>query len=315
MLYPSDEAEAGRELRLTQEYFLVACSVRDVVRRFRARYGERWEMFPDKVAFQLNDTHPALTVAELMRFFVDEVGLAWEQAWAITRAACAYTNHTLLAEALETWPVALMQRLIPRHAQIIFDINKRFLDQVEARIPAIRSGCAGCRSCTRTAERRFRMAHLAIVGSPPRQRRRPAAHRAAQEPGGPRLRRAVARPLRLDHQRDHAAALAADLQPAPRGRDHRRIGDGWIARPRPPRASLRPHADDPAFQDEFLAIKRANKVDLAAMVEGCAGSTVDPDSLFDVQVKRLHEYKRQLLAAMHIIALYRRIKADPAAST
>ncbi|OYV89028.1 MAG: hypothetical protein B7Z68_12505, partial [Acidobacteria bacterium 21-70-11] len=164
VLYPSDEAEAGRELRLTQEYFLVACSVADVVRRFRARWGERWEIFAEKVAFQLNDTHPALTVAELMRVLVDEEGLGWEQAWAITRAACAYTQHTVLAEALETWPVALMQRLLPRHVQIIFDINKRFLDRIEAEQPGDRALVRRVSLVHEDGERRVRMAHLAIVG-------------------------------------------------------------------------------------------------------------------------------------------------------
>ncbi len=313
VLYPSDEAEAGRELRLTQEYFLVACSVADVVRRFRARCGGRWEIFADKVAFQLNDTHPALTVAELMRVLVDEEGLAWEQAWAITRAACAYTQHTVLAEALETWPVALMQRLIPRHVQIIFDINKRFLDRIEAAQPGDRELVRRVSLVHEDGERRVRMAHLAILGChrvngvarlhtellkgqvfPDFARMFPDRFVSITNGITPRRWLLACNPLL-------AAAISA------------RIGDGWI-RDLDRLGELRPYADDPAFQDEFLAIKRANKTDLAATVERLCGVAIDPGSLYDVQVKRMHEYKRQLLAAMHIIALYRRIKADPGAA-
>ena len=165
VLYPSDEAEAGRELRLTQEYFLVACSVADVVRRFRERHGERWELFPEKVAIQLNDTHPALAVAELMRVFVDEADLPWEKAWALTRGTCGYTKHTLLAESLETWPVALMQRLIPRHVEILYDINTRFLEEVGTLHPGDPERLRRVSLVHGDGERRFRMAHLAIVGS------------------------------------------------------------------------------------------------------------------------------------------------------
>ncbi|MDD5563930.1 MAG: glycogen/starch/alpha-glucan phosphorylase [Thermoanaerobaculaceae bacterium] len=310
VLYPSDEAEAGRELRLTQEYFLVACSVADVVRRFRARCGERWEIFADKVAFQLNDTHPALTVAELMRVFLDEIELPWEQAWAITRAACAYTQHTVLAEALETWPVALVQRLIPRHAQIIFDINKRFLDGVEAQHPGDQGLRRRLSLVHEDGERRLRMAHLAIVGS----------HRVN---GVARLHTELLKSQVFpDFDRlypDRFVSITNGITPRrwllacnPRlaAAISARIGDGWV-RDLDRLAELRRYADDPTFQDEFLAIKRANKVDLAAVVARLCGVAIDPASLYDVQVKRMHEYKRQLLAAMHIIALYRRIKADP----
>ena len=310
VLYPSDEAEAGRELRLTQEYFLVACTVRDVVRRFRSLYGESWELFPDKVAFQLNDTHPALTIAELMRFFVDEVGLAWERAWRLTRAACAYTNHTLLPEALETWPVWLMQRLIPRHVQIIFDLNKRFLDKVSVAYPGDLERLRRVSLVQEEGERRFRMAHLAIIGS----------HRI----------NGVAK-LHTNLLREHVVRDFAEMWPerfvsitngiTPRrwllscnprlsNAITERIGEGWT-RDLERLRSLLPFADSAAFQEQLGAIKRANKVDLAARIDELCGVKVDPDSLFDVQVKRLHEYKRQLLNAMHIIALYLRLKGDP----
>ncbi|MBZ5587322.1 MAG: glycogen/starch/alpha-glucan phosphorylase [Acidobacteriia bacterium] len=312
VLYPSDEAEAGRELRLTQEYFLVACSVADIVRRFRDRHGAAWDLFPDKVAIQLNDTHPALTIAELMRVLVDEEGLPWERAWAITRAVCAYTQHTVLAEALETWPVALMQRLIPRHVQIIFDINKRLLDEVETLH-------AGDRECLRRVslvhedgDRRFRMAHLAIVGS----------HRVN---GVARLHTDLLKgqvfPDFAALWPDRFVSITNGITPRrwllacnPRlaGAISGRIGDAWT-RDLDRLAELRPSADDTGFQDEFLTIKRANKVALAATVKELCGIVIDPESLYDVQVKRMHEYKRQLLNAMHIISLYRRVKADRSA--
>jgi len=310
VLYPSDEAEAGRELRLTQEYFLVACAVRDVVRRFRNLYGESWELFPDKVAFQLNDTHPALTVAELMRFFLDEAGLGWERAWRLTRASCAYTNHTLLPEALETWPVWLMQRLLPRHVQIIYDINKRFLDKVAAAYPGDVERLRRVSLVQEDGERRFRMAHLAIVGS----------HHVN---GVAKLHTAL---LREHVVRDFADMWPERFVSITNGITPRRwllacnprlskaisarIGDGWTRDLERLRELLR-FVDSPSFQDEFLAIKRANKADLASRLAELCGIEVDPDSLFDVQVKRLHEYKRQLLNAMHIIALYLRLKANP----
>jgi starch phosphorylase len=310
VLYPSDEAEAGRELRLTQEYFLVACSVTDVVRRFRERHGERWEIFPEKVALQLNDTHPALTIAELMRVFVDEVGLPWETAWALTRASCAYTQHTVLPEALESWPVSLMQRVVPRHVQIIYDLNKRFLDEVKATHGDDTERLRRVSLVHEDGERRFRMAHLAIIGS----------HRV----------NGVAR-LHTDLLKRHVFPEFAEMFPerfvsitngiTPRrwllvcnprfaSAITKRIGDSWT-RDLNRLRELLAFTDDADFQDEFLAVKRANKVDLAKLVEELCGVSVDPDSLYDVQVKRMHEYKRQLLNAMHIIALYRRLKADP----
>ena len=310
VLYPSDEAEAGRELRLTQEYFLVACSVADVVRRFRERYGERWDTFPEKVAFQLNDTHPALTIAELMRLFVDEVGLSWEKAWALTRASCAYTQHTVLSESLETWPVALMQRLMPRHVQIIYDIDKRFLEEVGSLHPGDQARLGRVSLVQEDGERRFRMAHLAVVGS----------HRVN---GVARLHTDL---LRSEVFQDFAQMWPECFVSITNGITPRRwllacnprlasaistrIGDRW-KRDLDCLRELLAYADDPGFQDEFLAIKRANKVDLAKLVEELCGVAIDPDSLYDVQVKRMHEYKRQLLNAMHIIALYQRAKADP----
>ncbi len=312
VLYPADDNEAGRRLRLLQEYFLVACSVRDVVERFKRRYGEAWELMPDAVALQLNDTHPALTVAELMRYLVDEAGVSWIPAWEITRATCAYTNHTLLPEALETWPVSMMEPLIPRHVQIIYEINRRFMDSVKERFGGEPDRLRRMSILHEDGDKRFRMANLAIVGS----------HRV----------NGVAK-LHTELLKTRVVKDFADLWPerflaitngvTPRrwlrscnprlsAAITQRIGDGWV-RDLDRLAELESLADDPDFQDEFLAIKKFNKQDLTETVDELTGVALDPDSLFDVQIKRLHEYKRQLLNIMHVILLYRRLKADPKA--
>ncbi|HSN56412.1 MAG TPA: glycogen/starch/alpha-glucan phosphorylase [Candidatus Sulfomarinibacteraceae bacterium] len=311
VLYPADDVEAGRRLRLAQEYFMVACSVRDVVNRFRRRHAEVWELFPDKVAFQLNDTHPALTVAELMRFFIDEAGLPWASAWELTRSTCHYTNHTLLPEALETWPVPLLEELIPRHVQIIYEINRRFVEQVRADGLDDPATLRRLSIIQEDGEKRFRMANLAIVGS-------------NRVNGVAKLHTEL---LKTRVVRDFAELWPERFLAVTNGVTPRRwlrscnprlaaavtgrIGGGW-AKDLDRLGELAAFADDPDFQDEFLEIKRANKSDLAVEVERLCGVRLDLDSLFDVQIKRLHEYKRQLLNVMHIIHLYLRLKADPA---
>jgi starch phosphorylase len=310
VLYPADDVEAGRRLRLTQEYFLVACSVRDVMQRFRKRHGEAWELLPDKVALQLNDTHPALTVPELMRYLLDEAGLRWTLAWELTRSTCAYTNHTLLPEALETWPVSLMEPLIPRHLQIIFEINRRFMTSVKPRFAGNPDGLNRVSIVQEDGEKRLRMANLAIVGS----------HKVN---GVAKLHTEL---LKTRVVKDFAELWPEKFVPITNGVTPRRwlltcnprlaaaishrIGDGW------PRDLDRLHeleklAGDHDFQDEIMAIKKANKQALAVTVRELTGVQLSPDSLFDVQIKRLHEYKRQLLNILHVILLYRRLKADP----
>ena len=310
VLYPADDVEAGRRLRLAQEYFLVACGVRDVVNRFRRRHAEAWELFPDKMVFQLNDTHPALTIAELMRFFVDEADLEWATAWELTRASCNYTNHTLLPEALETWPVPLMESLIPRHVQIIYEINRRFMEGVKGVGVANSDRLRRLSILQDDGEKRFRMANLAIVGS-------------TRVNGVAKLHTEL---LRTRVVRDFAELWPERFLAITNGVTPRRwlracnprlsaaiterIGGGW-AKDLDRLYDLAVFADDEGFQDEFLAIKSANKSDLAVELERLCGVSLDVDSLFDVQIKRLHEYKRQLLNVMHIITLYQRIKADP----
>ncbi len=312
VLYPADDIEAGRRLRLLQEYFLVACSVRDVMDRFKRRFGEAWELLPDAVSFQLNDTHPALTVAEVMRFLVDEAGVNWAPAWEITQATCSYTNHTLLPEALETWPVSLMEPLIPRHVQIIYEINRRFMESINKKFTGEPDRLRRMSILQEDGDKRFRMANLAIIGS----------HKVN---GVAKLHTEL---LRTRVVKDFADLWPEKFLPVTNGVTPRRwlmacnprlasaitnrIGDGW-ASDLNRLAELAPFADDPAFRDEFLAIKHANKQDLAALVDELTGIELDPDSLYDVQIKRLHEYKRQLLNIMHVILLYRRIKANPSA--
>ena len=310
VLYPADDTEAGRRLRLLQEYFLVACSVRDVVNRFRERHGEAWELFSEKVAFQLNDTHPALTVAELMRFLIDEAGLKWVRAWEITRSSCAYTNHTLLPEALETWPVALMESIIPRHVQIIYEINRRFVESVGERFSGDQDRLRRMSVLQDEGQKRFRMANLAIIGS---HRTNGVAKLHTEL-----LKRKVVKDF-ADLWPERFLAVTNGITPRrwllscnPRLAEliGDRIGDGW-ERDLDRLVELAPLADDEGFREQVLEVKHANKVDLAGTLRELCRVEIDPDSMYDVQIKRLHEYKRQLLNVMHIIHLYLAVKGDP----
>jgi len=310
VLYPSDLVEAGKELRLLQEYFFVACALWDIVQKYQARRAA-FDDFPSRVAIQLNDTHPALAIAELMRILVDEKAVRWERAWSITRSTFGYTNHTLLPEALEKWPVELLRRVVPRHLQIIEEINRRFLREIEKVWPDDRGRLARMSLFEDGGAPQVRMAHLAIVGS-----------------------RSVNGVAKL-HTELIKSSLAADfyrLWPErfnnkTNGVTQRRwllkanpalarlvtdtIGDSWITDLDHLRG-LEPHARDGAFQEAFGRIKRENKERLAKVVYDATRETVDPNSLFDVQVKRIHEYKRQLLSVMHVIHQYFTVVEDGA---
>ena len=313
VLYPSDSTEAGRELRLKQQYFLVSCSLRDIIRRFRFRNSD-WEDFPDKVVIQLNDTHPVLAIPELMRLLVDENGVGWDQAWSITRRTFAYTCHTLLPEALETWPVPMFERLLPRHLEIIYAINHFFLQDVRARHPSDDDRVTRVSLIQEVPERRVRMANLAAVGS--------FAVNGVAELQSRLLTQTTLRDLaelwpekflnmtngvsprrflRLANPRLSALITA-------------RLGDQrWLTDLERLR-ELEAFAGDPEFRAQWREVKQLNKLDLAAHARAAAGVTIDPDSLFDVMAKRLHEYKRQFLKLLHVVTLYNRIKADPAAA-
>ena len=311
VLYPSDSTEAGQELRLKQQYFLVSCSLRDIIRRFRFRNSD-WEAFPDKVVIQLNDTHPVLAIPELMRLLVDEDGVGWEQAWSITRRTFAYTCHTLLPEALETWPVPLFGRLLPRHLEIIYALNRFFLADVRARYPGDDERVARMSLIQEGPEHRVRMANLAVVGSF-------AVNGVAE---------LQSRLLAATTLRDFADLWPEKFQNVTNGVSPRRflrlanprlsglitarLGDQRWLTDLDRLAELEAFADDEQFRAQWREVKRLNKLDLAAHALAATGVTIDPGSLFDVMVKRLHEYKRQFLKLLHVVTLYNRIKADPA---
>ena len=308
VLYPSDAVAAGRELRLLQEYFFVACAVHDIVEGYIAR-GEDLYDFSSKVAIQLNDTHPALTIAELMRVFIDDYDLQWATAWDITRATVAYTNHTLLPEALERWPVGLLERVVPRHLQIIYEINRRFLADAASvwrddperlkRVSIIQDGY----------ESQVQMAHLAIVGSHSvngvsklhselvKTRLVPEFYQLWPERFSNKTNGVTQRRWLLMANPGLASLLDAT------------IGAGWTT-DLAQLSGVEKFAEDAEFQRRFVAIKRANKERLARMVNRLAAVDVDPASMFDIQAKRIHEYKRQLLMALGIVHRYLQLVDD-----
>jgi len=302
VLYPSDTVRAGRELRLIQEYFLVACAVRDIVRRYLKNH-DTFDAFPSKAAIQLNDTHPALTVAELMRILVDENDLSWDMAWEITQATLSYTNHTLMPEALERWPVALLDYVLPRHLQIIYEINRRFLERVASVWPGDTERMARMSLVEEGDYKQVRMAHLAIVGS--------HSVNGVSALHSELIKTSLVPdfyalwPERFNNKTNGVTPRRWLLKanPALSRLLDRTIGDGWVSDLNQLRA-LEPYAQDAEFQQELLAVKRENKVRLAGVIKEETRITVDPDSLFDVQVKRIHEYKRQSLNILRIIHEY-----------
>ncbi len=311
VLYPSDSTPAGRELRLKQQYFLVSCSLRDIIRRFRFR-NQDWAAFPDQVVIQLNDTHPVLAIPELMHLLVDEYGVGWRQAWSITRRTFAYTCHTLLPEALETWPVEMFERLLPRHLEIIYALNQFFLEDVRARYPGDDERVARMSLIQEEPERRVRMANLAVVGT-----------FAVNGVAGLQSRLLAQTTLRdfadlwpekFLNQTNGVSPRRFLLLANPRlsGLITARLGDERWLTDLDRLSELEAAADDAKFRAEWREVKRLNKLDLAAHALATTGITVDPGSIFDVMVKRLHEYKRQVLKLLHIVTLYNRIKADPA---
>ncbi|WP_142848770.1 glycogen/starch/alpha-glucan phosphorylase [Telmatospirillum sp. J64-1] len=311
VLYPSDSTARGKELRFRQEYFFVSASIQDILARYRKTHSSL-DRLHEHVAIQLNDTHPAMTVAELQRVLVDDYGYGWDKAWEITRNTCAYTNHTLLPEALETWPVHIFERLLPRHLEIIYEINHRFLEQVRHRWPGDTEIMRRMSLVDESGERRVRMAHLSIVGS---HKVNGVAEIHTQlmkstifsdfdrfEPGKINCKTNGITPRRW--------LVAAN--PALSQLITERIGDGW-ERELDRLDGLLPAADDPEFRARFAAIKKANKERLAQLIAQRLGVDLRVDSLFDVMVKRIHEYKRQLLNVLHVITRYNRIRANPGA--
>jgi starch phosphorylase len=309
VLYPNDEPEAGKELRLKQQYFFVSCSLQDMI-RIHLRNADSLENFQQKFVAQLNDTHPAIAVAELMRLLVDEHGLDWEPAWEITRNTFAYTNHTLLPEALERWPVDLIGRLLPRHLELIYEINRRFLDQVRTRFLGDEARIARMSLIAEGEQRQVRMAHLATVGS--------FAVNGVAAMHSELVKTTILRDFyELTPEKFHNVTNGVTprrfIQLCNPGLDQimrELAGDAWAGDLDNLRL-LEPHARDSAFQQRWQEMKASAKARLAERVEQRAGVRLDPESLFDVQVKRIHEYKRQHLNALHVIALYNRIKQQP----
>jgi len=311
VLYPNDSTPAGRELRLRQEYFFVAASVADMLARHLSEH-DTLDNLADKVAIHLNDTHPAIAVAELMRVLCDEHLMPWAEAWSQCRRIFSYTNHTLMPEALESWPLGLVQHVLPRHLQIIFRINHDFLFEAGRRRPHDPDFLRRVSLIDESGEKRVRMAHLCVVGS-------------HQVNGVSALH---SRLLVTTIFADFASLWPERFTNVTNGVTPRRwlgeanpglgtlldetLGRGW-RRDLSRLAELKPHADDAAFRERFAAVKRANKERLARYVERATGVVLDPASLFDVQVKRIHEYKRQLLNVLHVVTRYQQLLADPAA--
>jgi starch phosphorylase len=310
VLYPNDEPEIGKRLRLGQQYFFVSCSLQDMLHLLDLA-GAPVEELPQRYAVQLNDTHPSIAVAELMRLLVDERELDWEKAWAITVATFGYTNHTLLPEALETWPLAMFREVLPRHLEIIYEINRRFLDEVRARFPGDEARVARLSLIGEEGEKRVRMAHLATVGS--------HAVNGVAALHTELLKASVLKdfyelwPERFSNKTNGVTPrrFLALANPGLRGLLNRTLGERWLTDLQTLR-ELEPLADDPAFRQEWRAVKEANKQRLADYIHSHTGVELDPRWLFDIQVKRIHEYKRQHLNVLHVVSLYRRLKENPA---
>jgi len=309
VLYPNDKTESGKELRLVQQYFFVACSMRDIIRRFHKNNSD-WQLFPEKVAIQLNDTHPAVGIVELMRLLHDEYELPWDEAWSIVTRTFAYTNHTLLPEALEKWSVGLFQKVLPRHLQIIFEINKRFLESVEAKWPGDVEKKRHLSLIEEGGNQMVRMAHLSVVGSHSVNGVAALHTRLLKSDLFPEFDQLY--PGKFNNKTNGITPRRWLLACNPRLSDliSSKIGHEW-ERDLDKLRALEQWADDPQFQSDFMAVKLANKEFLANIIKNDCGVEVDPTALFDVQIKRLHEYKRQHLNLLHILALYRRILQNP----
>ncbi|XP_071081491.1 glycogen phosphorylase, muscle form-like [Haliotis cracherodii] len=317
VLYPNDNVFEGKELRLKQEYFLVAATLQDIVRRFKSsRFGCRdpvrtsFDTFPDKVAIQLNDTHPSMAIPELMRILVDIERVPWEKAWEITVRACAYTNHTVLPEALERWPTSLLSNVLPRHLQIMYEINHRFLQEVKKKWPGDEDRVRRMSMVEEHGEQKINMAHLAIVGS----------HAVN---GVAAIHSEI---IKRETFKDFYEMFPERFQNKTNGITPRRwlllcnpglsdaiadkIGEGWVSNLNELR-QLEPLVDDESFLRGIMRVKQENKIRLAAYIKQEYNIEVNPASIFDMQVKRIHEYKRQLLNCLHVITIYNRLKKNP----
>jgi glycogen phosphorylase len=309
VLYPDDSTSMGQALRFVQEYFLVTCSLADIIRRFR-RSNSDWEELPSKAAIQLNDTHPAMSVLELMRILLDEANLGWDKAWNITRKTLAYTNHTLLPEALEKWPLEWFERMLPRHLEIAYEINRRLIETVQERFPGDNHYVESISLFEEHPLKKIRMANLAIVGSHSTNGVAAIHSNLLRTTTVKEL--AELYPERFNNKTNGVTPrrwlLLANPPLARVIKDA--IGDRWITDLGRLR-DLKPYANDPGFQDAFLKAKHTAKQNFATWLRSASGQIIDPGSIFDCQVKRIHEYKRQLLNALRIVIQYNRIRENP----
>ncbi|MFH1878040.1 MAG: glycogen/starch/alpha-glucan family phosphorylase, partial [Candidatus Omnitrophota bacterium] len=306
VLYPSDSVYKGLELRLKQEYFFTSASIQDIMRRFKM-HNEDFRTFSDKVAIQLNDTHPAVAIVELMRILLDEEGLSWDTSWEITVRTFGYTNHTIMPEALETWPVDLFERLLPRHLELIYEINMRFLRSVANRYPHDQDRLRRMSLIDEESGKKLRMSHLCIIGS--------HSVNGVSELHTELLKTTLFKdfydfePEKFNNKTNGITQRRwlKKANPMLSGLITEVIGDGWC-RELSFLAELKKYASDSAFQEKWKTVKRQNKVNFAEYVREQTNMIINPDSIFDVQVKRIHEYKRQVMFALYLLTQYIKIK-------
>ena len=311
VLYPNDETEAGKILRLVQQYFFCACSLKDIMRRYKRVHGNDFSKFADQIAVQLNDTHPTIAIPELMRILVDEEELEWDAAWAICYKVFSYTNHTLLPEALEKWAVYLFERVLPRHLEIIYEINRRFLeDKVEAKWPGDDAIKAKLSIIEEGSARKVRMGNLCVIGSHKVNGVAEIHSKLVKEDLFPEF--AELWPEKMCNVTNGVTPRRwlLSCNPALAALYTETVGNEWPLQLDKMRGALA-HADDAAFQKRFMDIKLANKQKLVKVIKAETGIDVSAEAIFDIQIKRLHEYKRQQLNLIHIMALYRRLLANP----
>ena len=310
VLYPNDETEAGKELRLIQQYFFCACSLKDIIRRYKRAHGDDWSRFTDQVVIQLNDTHPAIAIPELMRILVDRAELDWDDAWAICTKTFAYTNHTLLPEALEKWPARMIEKILPRHLEIIYEINHRFMKEVDKKWPGDNVIKAKLSIIEESSEKMVRMGHLSVIGSFAVNGVAELHSKLVKQNLFPEFD--ALWPGKLTNvtngitPRRWLKACNPALSKLVAGK----VGDDWPL-DLDKLQGLAKFAEQKMFQKQFMQVKQQNKVELAKEIKQLTGIEVDTNAIFDIQIKRLHEYKRQHLNLLHIMALYRRLLENP----
>jgi starch phosphorylase len=310
VLYPNDETEAGKELRLIQQYFFSACSLKDIIRRYKRAHGDDWTRFSEQVVIQLNDTHPAIAIPELMRILVDRAELDWDTAWAISSKTFAYTNHTLLPEALERWPVRMLEKILPRHLEIIYEINHRFMQELEKKWPGDNVMKAKLSIIEESDEKMVRMGNLSVIGSFKVNGVAQIHSKLVKENLFPEFDQLYPNKLTNVTNGVTPRRWLKACNPLLSALITKKIGDQWPVN-LTQLDKLSAFADDKTFQNQFMKVKQKNKEALAKEIKAITGIAVDTKAIFDVQIKRLHEYKRQHLNLLHIMALYKRLLKDP----